>query len=136
MNKNNLYKKDVKKFISIFVKKLDIADYEEVRSKIEKYLKTNKINCIVTSPEKIVYAYGKKVEQYLDYEISDFLKDLANNENFGGMRSSNLEIVNGTRLKDVFYCEPLKSFKKLGCIALIYNQKDSEAAYNFLTKFM
>ena len=36
---NNLYKKDVKQFISIFVKKLDIADYDEVRVKIEKYLK-------------------------------------------------------------------------------------------------
>lgn len=133
---NNLYKKDVKQFISIFVKKLDIADYDEVRVKIEKYLKKNKIDCIVTSSEKIVYAYGKKVEQYLNSEISDFLKDLVNNENFGGMRSSNLEIVNGTHLKNAFYCEPLKSFKKLGCIVLLFNQKDIEAAYIFLTKMM
>lgn len=132
----NLYKKDVKQFISIFVKKIDIADYYEVKIRIEKYLKKNKIDCIVVTSDRIVYAYGKKVEQYLNIECSDFLKDLANNENFGGMRSSNLEIVNGFRIKNSFYCEPLRSLKKLGCIALIYNQKDSEAAYNFLTKMM
>ena len=56
-----LYKKDVKQFISIFVKNLDIGDYCDVRTKIEKYLKENKMECIITSPEKIVYAYGKKV---------------------------------------------------------------------------
>lgn len=38
-----LYKKDARQFISVFVKKLDIADYNEVRSKFEKYLKTNNL---------------------------------------------------------------------------------------------
>ena len=70
-----LFKKDVKQFISIFVKNLDIGDYGDVRSKIEKYLKENKMECIITSTEKIVYAYGKKVEQYLNSELSNTLKE-------------------------------------------------------------
>lgn len=129
-----LYKKDARQFISIFVKNLDIADYEEVRCNFENYLKRNKLECIITSTDKIIYAYGKKVEQYLNYEISDYLKDLATNENFGGMRSANLEIIKDVRIKKVFYCEPLKSFKKLGCIVIFYKQENNEKAYELLTK--
>ena len=43
-----LYKKDVKQFISIFVKNLDIGDYCDVRTKIEKYLKENKMVGLVS----------------------------------------------------------------------------------------
>ena len=106
-----LYKKDARQFISVFVKKLDIADYKDVKSNFEKFLNQNKMEVIVTDNEKIVYAYGAKVEQYLNNELSDYLKDLANNENFGGMRSSNLEVIEGKYIDSVFYCEPLKSFK-------------------------
>ena len=74
-----LYKKDARQFISVFVKKLDIADYNEVRSKFEKYLKSNRLECIITTTEKVVYAYGKKVEQYLNCELSNYLQDLAQN---------------------------------------------------------
>ena len=129
-----LYKKDARQFISVFVRNLDIADYSEVKSKFEKYLKTNKLECIITSTEKIVYAYGKKVEQYLNYELSDYLKDIANDQHFGGMRSANLEIVKDVRIKKVFYCEPLKSLKTIGCIVLFYKQDEPESAYNLLEK--
>ena len=129
-----LYKKDARQFISVFVKKLDIADFKDVRSDFEEFLKKNKMEVIITDNEKIVYAYGKKVEQYLDNELSDYLKDLTNNENFGGMRSSNLEVVKGKHIKSVFYCEPLKSFKKLGCIVIFYKQDYSEQAFELLTK--
>lgn len=98
-----LYKKDARQFISVFVKKLDIADYKDVKSNFEKFLNQNKMEVIVTDNEKIVYAYGAKVEQYLNNELSDYLKDLANNENFGGMRSSNLEVIEGKYIDSVFY---------------------------------
>lgn len=129
-----LYKKDARQFISVFVKKLDIADYKDVKSNFEKFLNQNKMEVIVTDNEKIVYAYGAKVEQYLNNELSDYLKDLANNENFGGMRSSNLEVIEGKYIDSVFYCEPLKSFKKIGCIAIFYKQAYSKQAYELLTK--
>lgn len=129
-----LYKKDARQFISIFVKKLDIADYKDVKSNFEKFLNQNKMEVIVTDNEKIVYAYGAKVEQYLNNELSDYLKDLANNENFGGMRSSNLEVIEGKYIDSVFYFEPLKSFKKIGCIVIFYKQAYSEQAYELLTK--
>ncbi|MBR1416490.1 MAG: hypothetical protein IJ572_01565 [Bacilli bacterium] len=129
-----LYKKDARQFISIFVKNLDIADYNEARLCFEKYLKTNKMECIVTSTNKIVYAYGKKVEPYLNYELSDKLKELSTDIHFGGMRSTNLEITDGNYIKSVFYCEPLKSFKGIGCIVIFYKQDYSEQAYNLLTK--
>lgn len=82
-----LYKKDVKQFISIFVKNLDIVDYGDARSKIEKYLKENKIECIITSTEKIVYAYGKKVEQYLNSELSNTLKEQIKDIHLSSVRS-------------------------------------------------
>lgn len=129
-----LYKKDARQFISVFVKKLDIADYKDVKSNFEKILNQNKMEVIVTDNEKIVYAYGAKVEQYLNNELSDYLKDLANNENFGGMRSSNLEVIEGKYIDSVFYCEPLKSFEKIGCIVIFYKQTYSEQAYELLTK--
>ena len=90
---HTLLKKDARQFISVFVRKLDIADYRDVQVNFEEYLKQHKIECIITNTEKIVYAYGKKVKDYINYDLSEYLRELANNEHFGGMRSSNLEIV-------------------------------------------
>ena len=129
-----LYKKDVKQFISIFVKKLDIADYDDIRIKIEKYLKENKIECIITSTEKIIYAYGKKVEQFLNSELSNSLKEQIKDIHLSSMRSSNLEIVNGKFIKNIYYYEPLKDFKGIGSIIIFYKEDYSNQAYDFLTK--
>ena len=136
-----LYKKDVKQFISIFVKNLDILDYGNLRSKIEKYLKENKMECIITSTEKVVYAYGKKVGQYLNSELSNALKELSNtlkeqikDIHLSSVRSSNLEIINGKFIKSIYYYEPLKDFKGIGSIIIFYKEDYSEQAYEFLTK--
>ena len=129
-----LYKKDVKQFISIFVKNLDIGDYGDVRSKIEKYLKDNKMECIITSTEKIVYACGKKVEQYLNNELSDILKEQIRDIHLSSVRSSNLEIVDDKFIKSLYYYEPLKDFKGIGSIIIFYKQEYSDQAYEFLIK--
>ena len=129
-----LFKKDVKQFISIFVKNLDIADYNDVKSKIEKYLKENKMECIITSTEKIVYVYGKKVEKYLTNELSDTLKKQIRDIHLSSVRSSNLEIVNGKFIKSLYYYEPLKDFKGIGSIIIFYKQEYSNQAYEFLIK--
>ena len=129
-----LYKKDVKQFISIFVKNLDIGDYGDVRSKIEKYLKDNKMECIITSTEKIVYACGKKVEQYLNNELSDTLKEQIRDIHLSSVRSSNLEIVDDKFIKSLYYYEPLKDFKGIGSIIIFYKQEYSDQAYEFLIK--
>ena len=129
-----LFKKDVKQFISIFVKNLDIADYNDVKSKIEKYLKENKMECIITSTEKIVYAYGKKVEKYLNNELSDTLKKQIRDIHLSSVRSSNLEIVNDKFIKCLYYYEPLKDFKGIGSIIIFYKQEYSDQAYEFLIK--
>lgn len=129
-----LYKKDVKQFISIFVKNLDIGDYGDVRSKIEKYLKKNKMECIITSTEKIVYAYGKKVEQYLNNELSDTLKEQIRDIHLSSVRSSNLEIVDDKFIKSLYYYESLKDFKGIGSIIILYKQEYSDQAYEFLIK--
>ena len=129
-----LFKKDVKQFISIFVKNLDIADYNDVKSKIEKYLKGNKMECIITSTEKIVYAYGKKVEKYLNNELSDTLKKQIRDIHLSSVRSSNLEIVNDKFIKCLYYYEPLKDFKGIGSIIIFYKQEYSDQAYELLIK--
>ena len=129
-----LFKKDVKQFISIFVKNLDIADYDDVKSKIEKYLKENKMECIITSTEKIVYACGKKVEKYLNNELSDTLKKQIRDIHLSSVRSSNLEIVNDKFIKCLYYYEPLKDFKGIGSIIIFYKQEYSDQAYEFLIK--
>ena len=129
-----IFKKDVKQFISIFVKNLDIGDYSNLRSKIEKYLKENKMECIITSTEKIVYAYGKKVEQYLNGELSDTLKEQIRDIHLSSVRSSNLEIVDDKFIKSLYYYEPLKDFKGIGSIIIFYKQEYSDQAYEFLIK--
>ena len=129
-----LFKKDVKQFISIFVKNLDIADYNDVKSKIEKYLKENKMECIITSTEKIVYTYGKKVEKYLNNDLSDTLKKQIKDIHLSSVRSSNLEIVNDKFIKRLYYYEPLKDFKGIGSIIIFYKQEYSNQAYEFLIK--
>ena len=129
-----LYKKDVKQFISVFVKKLDIADYNDVRTKVEKYLKENKMECIITSTEKIIYAYGKKVEQYLNSDLSTTLKEQIKDIHLNSVRSSNLEIVNGKFIKNIYYYEPLKDFKGIGSIIIFYKKEYSDQVYEFLTK--
>ena len=129
-----LFKKDVKQFISIFVKNLDIADYNDVRSNVEKYLKENKMECVITSTNKIVYAYGKKVGQYLNNELSDTLKEKIKDIHLSSMRSSNLEIVNDKFIKNLYYYETLKDFKGIGSIIIFYKQEYSDQAYEFLIK--
>ena len=129
-----LYKKDVKQFISIFVKNLDITGYNDVKSRIEKYLKENKMECIITSTEKIVYAYGKKVKQYLNNELSDTLKEQIEDIHLSSVRSGNLEIVNDKFIKSLYYYEPLKDFKGIGSIIVFYKQEYSDQAYEFLIK--
>ena len=129
-----LYKKDARQFISIFVKKLDIADYKEVRSNFESYLKRNKLECIITNTNEIIYTYGKMVEQYLNYELSDRLKESVNNIHLSSMRSAHLEIVNGKFINSAFYYEPLKNFKAIGSIIIFYKQDHNEEAYELLTK--
>ena len=129
-----LYKKDVKQFISIFVKNLDITGYNDVKSRIEKYLKENKMECIITSTEKIVYAYGKKVKQYLNNELSDTLKEEIEDIHLSSVRSGNLEIVNDKFIKSLYYYEPLKDFKGIGSIIVFYKQEYSDQAYEFLIK--
>ena len=129
-----LYKKDVKQFISIFVKNLDIGDYSNLRSKIEKYLKENKMECIITSTETVVYAYGKKVEQYLNSELSNTLKEQIKDIHLSSVRSSNLEIINGKFIKSIYYYEPLKDFKGIGSIIVFYKQEYLDQAYEFLIK--
>lgn len=129
-----LFKKDVKQFISIFVKNLDIADYNDVKSRIEKYLKENKMECIITSTEKIVYTYGKKVEKYLNNDLSDTLKKQIRDVHLSSVRSSNLEIVNDKFIKCLYYYEPLKDFKAIGSIIIFYKQEYSDQAYEFLIK--
>ena len=129
-----LYKKDVKQFISIFIKNLDILDYGNLRSKIEKYLKENKMECIITSTEKVVYAYGKKVGQYWNSELSNALKEQVKDIHLSSVRSSNLEIVNGKFIKSIYYYEPLKDFKGIGSIIVFYKQEYSDQAYEFLIK--
>ena len=129
-----LYKKDVKQFISIFVKNLDITGYNDVKSRIEKYLKENKMECIITSTEKIVYAYGKKVKQYLNNELSDTLKEQIEDIHLSSVRSGNLEIVNDKFIKSLYYYEPLKDFKGIWSIIVFYKQEYSDQAYEFLIK--
>lgn len=129
-----LYKKDVKQFISVFVKKLDIADYDDIRCKVETYFKKNKMECVITSTEKIIYAYGKKVEQYLNYELSNTLKKHIEDVHLSSMRSSNLEIVNGKFIRNMYYYEPLRDFKGIGSIMIFYKDDYADQAYEFLTK--
>lgn len=131
---HTLLKKDARQFISVFVRKLDIADYRDVQANFEEYLKQNKMECIITDTEKIVYAYGKKVKDYINYDLSEYLRELVNNEHFGGMRSSDLEIVKDVHIKKVFYCEPLKSMKAIGCIVFFFKPEYNEQAFELLMK--
>lgn len=129
-----LYKKDVRQFISIFVDNLDIADYDEVRKKIEKYFKENKIECIITSTNKIIYAYGNKVKDYLNYDVSSKLHEMIDNVHLSSSRSSNLEIVDNVHVKKIYYFDRLKDFSNKFCLILFYKFEHQEKAYNFLLK--
>lgn len=129
-----LYKKDVRQFISIFVDNLDIADYDEVRKKIEKYFKENKIECIITSTNKIIYAYGNKVKDYLNYDVSSKLHEMIDNVHLSSSRSSNLEIVDNVHVKKIYYFDRLKDFSSEFCLILFYKFDQQENAYNFLIK--
>lgn len=129
-----LYKKDVRQFISIFVDNLDIADYDEVRKKIEKYFKENKIECIITSTNKIIYAYGNKVKDYLNYDVSSKLHEMIDNVHLSSSRSSNLEIVDNVHVKRIYYFDRLKDFSNEFCLILFYKFEQQEKAYNFLLK--
>ena len=129
-----LTKKDVKIFMNIFRKWLDNIENNESINNIELYMNDNDIECIVTNTDKIVYAYGKRVIKYLNCNISSKLKEIVDDKHFGGMRSSHLEIVENEYIDSGFYCEPLKTFKAIGCVVFFYKQTRNEEMYNLLVK--
>ena len=53
-----------------------------------------------------VYAYGKRVEKYINCFISNRLKEIVDDKHFGGMRSAHFEIVEKEYINSAFYCEP------------------------------
>lgn len=130
----NLTKKDAKAFMKTFRKGLDIQDNAESINNIELYMKKNNIECIVTNTNKIVYAYGKRVEKYINCFISNRLKEIVDDKHFGGMRSAHLEIVEKEYINSAFYCEPLKTFSTIGCVIFFYKQNKNEEMYSLLEK--
>ena len=109
----------------------NIKNFIFEKEKNQKYLMKNKIECVIILNGKIVYAYGKNVEKYINFEISDYLNKIVNDKHLESIRSDNLEIVKNVFIKKVFY---YKSFDEAGCIILFFGQSNCKAAYNFLTQ--
>ena len=98
-----------------------------------KYVNKHKLDLIITSREKIIFTCGSKVEKYLNYSVSENLRDCINEESLSTMRSSRLEISDGNFINGLYYYMPIKNNDiNIGSIIWIYNKRNREKAGELL----
>ena len=99
----------------------------------KKYVNKHKLDLIITSREKIIFTCGSKVEKYLNYSVSENLRDCINEESLSTMRSSRLEISDGNFINGLYYYMPIKNNDiNIGSIIWIYNKRNREKAGELL----
>lgn len=100
---------------------------------LKKYVNKHKLDLIITSREKIIFTCGSKVEKYLNYSVSENLRDCINEESLSTMRSSRLEISDGNFINGLYYYMPIKNNDiNIGSIIWIYNKRNREKAGELL----
>lgn len=128
---------DAKKVYSTIAECLMSKKYDELNEQLiafEKYLRHQKLECIITSKTKVIYVVGKRLEKNLFCEISDYLKDCIGNEHLSSLSRSYLQITNNTYVKSKYHYEPIVSNDRIiGSLIIIF--KDDEDIINFFQKF-
>ena len=91
-------KKEAQQIIKILKKDLlkkELLESEEKEIlRFKKYLDKIKLDCIVTTREKIIYSFGVRVKKYQEKNISDYLSSCINDNNLASIKGSYLEIIN------------------------------------------
>ena len=120
-------KTDAKKLVATIKKDLksNLIAEDEIVKNFSKYLTMKKVECIITNKERIIFTCGKRLKQYLNINISDYLKEMLNNKYTQDLCSIWLEITNHKRIKGIYLYNTIKEKRKcngenLGCIIYIY----------------
>ena len=119
---NKLSSEDGELIRKIFDNSNSINENDELLNRFKKYLKTNFIECIVTSRNKIIFTYGFRVEKYLNTPLDGQLKEIVDNEHNGGGRSSYLKINDKEHIRSIYYYTRLKE----GIIVFFYRYSKRE----------
>lgn len=133
-------KKEAQQIIRIFKKDLlsnNLLESEkEIILNFKKYLNRNKLECIVTSTNKIIYSLGLKVKKYLEENISDYLSSCINDKNLASMKGSYLEIINKKNVNGIYIYQPI-TFRNIniGSLIFISSKRLTKEQLDFIIKF-
>lgn len=133
-------KKEAQQIIKILKKDLlndNLSESEkEIILNFKNQLKKNKLECIVTSTNKIIYSLGVKVKKYLEENISDYLSSCINDKNLASIKGSNLEIINKKNVNGIYIYQPI-TFRNIniGSLIFISSKRLTKEQLDFIIKF-
>lgn len=129
-------KTNAKKLVATIKKdlKANLTFDDEIIKNFCKYLVSKKIECIITNKEKIIFACGTRVRKYLNFNISNSLKKIVDDDHLSDLSSVFLEIINHKRIRGLYQYKAIKSRrgcngKNIGCIIYLYKHDN---LYNML----
>lgn len=135
-------KTGAKKLVATIKKdlKVNVIAEDKIVKEFSEYLISKKVECIITNKEKVIFTCGKRLKQYLNANISDYLKEILNNKYNPSLCSIWLEITNNKRIKGIYLYNSIKAKRKyngenLGCIIYIYTPSSLHDMLEIRNKF-
>jgi len=101
------------------LKKELLESEEKEILRFKKYLNKIKLDCIITTRDKIIYSFGVRVKKYLEKNISDYLSSCINDNNLASIKGSYLEITNKKNVSGIYMYRPI-TFRNINIGSLIF----------------
>lgn len=133
-------KKEAQQIIKILKKDLlkkELLESEENEIlRFKRYLNKIKLDCIVTTREKIIYSFGVRVKKYQGENISDYLSSCINDNNLASIKGSYLEITNKKNVSGIYMYRPI-TFRNINIGSLIFSSSKqlTKEQLDFILRF-
>lgn len=133
-------KKEAQQIIKILKKDLlqkELLESEENEIlRFKRYLNKIKLDCVITTRDKIIYSFGVRVKKYLEENISDYLSSCINDNNLASIKGSYLEITNKKNVSGIYMYRPI-TFRNIniGSLIFISSKQLTKEQLDFILRF-
>jgi len=133
-------KKEAQQIIKILKKDLlkkELLESEENEIlRFKRYLNKIKLDCVITTRDKIIYSFGVRVKKYLEENISDYLSSCINDNNLASIKGSYLEIINKKNVSGIYMYRPI-TFRNIniGSLIFISSKQLTKEQLDFILRF-